>query len=324
VIEHSPDRVRVGLKLPNCGGMFYEPDWVTPENILHLAVAAHDLEFDSVWLHDHLVTPKELQHLSAPPMFDSLISTAAIAAKVPDISVGIAAVILPMRDPVILAKQVMTLEEYFPGRTIIGVGVGRYETEFQGLGSDLYRRRGRVANEYLAIMETLFTESPATYRGEFRSIEDAVFHPKPDASHQPQIWVAGDSAAAARRARRYGSTWIISPAVEPDAVAGLLYPDAVADGHADSGRFPIALTTTIIPPSSSKTTGGSGEHRIHQHGRALEGDSETVAEGLNNYIRVGVDHVLLAFRCADIDAVETGMAWFNETVRPRLAASVTT
>lgn len=303
--------------------MFFEPDWATPENILRLARSAREAEFDSVWLHDHVVTPKELQHLDAPPMFDSLITTATIAAQVPEITVGIAAVILPLRDPVMLAKQVMTLEQYFPGRIVIGVGVGRYETEFEGFGSDLFRQRGRVANEYLEIIETLFTESPATYRGNFRSIAEAVFHPKPDATHQPQIWVAGDSAAAARRARRFGSTWIISPAVDPEAVAALMNRDGEGGGPEGAARFPIALTTTIVPPSSPKANQGHDEHRLHQHGTVLAGDPETVAERINDYIKAGIVHVLLAYRCEDIDAVETGMAWFNEKVRPLLTAAAT-
>ena len=103
-------RPHIGFKLPNCGGVMCNVEWATPANVVRLAGMARDLGYDSVWLHDHTVTPRELQHLDEPPFYEPLVVMAAIAGQVPDIVVGVATLILPFRDPVLLTKQMLYLE----------------------------------------------------------------------------------------------------------------------------------------------------------------------------------------------------------------------
>lgn len=304
-------RPHFGFKLPNCGGVLCETDWARPETILELAATAHELGYDSVWLHDHLLTPRELQHLTQPPFYEPMTVMSAVAAAVPEVKVGVATLILPLRDPVLLAKQIMTMEHFFPGRTIIGVGLGQYESEFQAFGSDSYRSRGRVANEHLDIIEALLAEGPATVTGASRSVVEAEAYPKPTPGEGPTIWVGGNSDAAAKRAARYGTGWISSGALSPQDVEAQM--DSI---QPQREPFHAVLTATVAREVAPAEAEESGEHRIHQHASVIAGDAAHVAGQIGSYHEAGVSHFLLTFRSADLDAVRAQMRWFMSDVLP--------
>jgi hypothetical protein len=110
----------------------------------------------------------------------------------------------------------------------------------------------------------------------------------------------------------------MSPRIQPDDITRLLHGDDGPDRLAD--RLPIALTMTLVPPTTSPSAAHDSDgHRLHQHLTVFGGEPDAVVNDLNRYIDAGVSHLLVAFRCSDVDAVEDGMAWFNELVRPRLA-----
>lgn len=304
-------RPHIGFKLPNCGGVLCETEWARPDTILELAGLAHELGYDSVWLHDHLLTPRELQHLSQPRFYEPMTVMAAVAGAVPEIKVGVATLMLPLRDPVLLAKQVMTMEHFFPGRTIIGVGLGQYESEFQAFGTDSYRSRGRVANEHLNIIEALFAEGPATVSGTSRSVVEAEAYPKPDARHGPIIWIGGNSDAAAKRAARYGSAWISSGALSPQEVE-----DQMLSIRPQRQPFHAVLTATVARDDLPAERAEPGEHRIHQHSSVIAGDAAAVSQQIRRYMASGVSHFLLTFRSSDLDALRAQMRWFISDVLP--------
>jgi len=307
----SAGRPHFGFKLPNCGGVLCETDWARPETIVELAGLARELGYDSVWLHDHLLTPGELKHLSEPRFYEPMTVMAAVAGAVPDIKIGVATLILPLRDPVLLAKQIMTMEHFYPGRTIIGVGLGQYESEFQAFGTDSYRSRGRVANEHLDIIEALLAEGPATVTGTSRSVVEAEAHPKPGAGDAPTIWVGGNSDAGARRAARYGTGWISSGALSPNDIEAQM--DTI---QPQRQPFHAVLTATIVREDAPAAADEPGEHRIHQHASVIAGDAANVASQIGSYVAAGVSHFLLTFRSADLDAVRAQMRWFISDVAP--------
>lgn len=305
------ERPHFGFKLPNCGGVLCETDWARPDTILELAGLARELGYDSVWLHDHLLTPRELQHLSQPRFYEPMTVMAAVAGAVPEIQVGVATLILPLRDPVLLAKQVVTMEHFFPGRTIIGVGLGQYESEFQAFGTDSYRSRGRVANEHLDIIEALLAEGPATVTGTSRSVVEAEAYPKPGSADAPTIWIGGNSDAAAKRAARYGTGWISSGALSPQDVEAQM--SAI---QPQRQPFHAVLTATVAREDLPAQPDAPGEHRIHQHASVIAGDAAHVARQVRSYVAAGVSHFLLTFRSADLDAVRAQMRWFISDVAP--------
>jgi alkanesulfonate monooxygenase SsuD/methylene tetrahydromethanopterin reductase-like flavin-dependent oxidoreductase (luciferase family) len=316
VIDAPRRGPHIGFKLPNCGGVMCEVAWANPNTILELAGLASELRFDSVWLHDHTVTPRELQHLDQPPFYEPLVVMAALASQIGDIEIGVATLILPFRDPVILTKQIITLERFFPRRFIFGLGLGQYESEFESFGVDTYRSRGKVANEYLEIMKALMDGGGASVSGAFRSVRDAHMFPKGSFPTEPPIWIGGNSAPAMQRAARYGRGWIFSGALAPGNAREQL------DTLAEAPRpFDVVLTATVARQDGLSADGEDGHH-IHQHSSVMAGSADEVARQIGDYVAAGVTYFLLTFRSSDLAAVESQMRWFATEVRPTLSAQL--
>src|SRR3972149_199985 len=109
-----------------------------------------------------------------------------LLARTDRIRFGIATIILPLRDPVLLAKQMATLDGFAPGRAILGVGGGRYEDEFASLGSEAYPVRGRMTDEYTRTTGALGRDEEVSVRGKSPPLGGAKVYPKPLAP--PPIW----------------------------------------------------------------------------------------------------------------------------------------
>ena len=115
--------------------------------------------------------------------------------------------ILPYRNPVATAKTLATIDVLSRGRVTVGVGVGWLREEFEALGAADFDRRGAVSDEYLRIFKALWTESPASFAGEFYRFDDVRCLPRPVQKPHPPIWIGGHSKAALRRVARLGDGW---------------------------------------------------------------------------------------------------------------------
>lgn len=308
--------VDIGFKLPNCGGVLCEPGWAQPETIERLALHAADCGFSSLWLHDHLLVPQELVHLERPNFFDPVVLLARIGSLVPEVTLGVATLILPFRDPVVLGKQVATLEAFLPGRIVIGVGSGRYESEFASFGSDAFRRRGKVTEEYLEVMRALRQDGPADFQGAYRSVSRAVAYPKA-ASGGPPIWMGGAAEVALKRAARLADGWIpasLSPADLREKRGRLA--QHLEDQQRRLADFTIALSVTIR--RSARSPGGTADRNLHKHTRAIVGEAEEIAEQLSAYVTEGVSAFLVSLDTSSLGDLEDQMAWCCEDVMPRV------
>ncbi|HZQ38442.1 MAG TPA: LLM class F420-dependent oxidoreductase [Dehalococcoidia bacterium] len=184
---------------------------------VRVAVAAEQLGFDSVWVHDHIVMPAEID--SRYPynesgvagfawrqeIYDPLAMLGAVAAATQRVEIGTSVLIVPYRNPLVLAKMLATIDQIAQGRLRLGVGVGWMREEFEALGiGDWYPVRGRVTDEWLAICKTLWSsDGPVSFSGRFASFEAAGFRPQPVRGHIP-LWVGGWGEVAARRVARLG------------------------------------------------------------------------------------------------------------------------
>jgi alkanesulfonate monooxygenase SsuD/methylene tetrahydromethanopterin reductase-like flavin-dependent oxidoreductase (luciferase family) len=308
--------LRFGLKLPNCGGILCPPEFADPATIDRIASAAVDAGFDSVWLHDHMAVPAELAHLERPDFLEPLVVASHLATAFPSLTVGFAAIVLPFRDPVLLAKQITTLATFNPGRVIAGVGIGRYESEFEALGLDSYHRRGAVSDEWLTIIRALLDgERAVTIDGPTRQLREAVVYPKRRGPSDPAIWVAGNSRPGALRAARFGDGWLTA-AVPVDEVLEMRAVIDKARGGVTT-PFTLALSATV-----KRSRGSEAEvdgHRLHTHTSAIQGDTDAVAEQLSGYTVAGVTHFVLSLGTGPLDALLEDVAWFGVEVRPRVA-----
>jgi probable F420-dependent oxidoreductase len=208
--------VDFGLHLPHAG--------VVPEGagVVRVAQAAEAEGFHSVWLFDHLFTPTRLAStypyspdgsyiLSAEsPFLDAVAVMAAVAGATTTIRFGTRVLIATYRHPVVLAKELATIDHIAGGRMLLGVGAGWMAEEFDAVDVPLDHRAARM-DEHIELMRRVWQQGTAAHRGRFYSHVEAGFRPQPPGpDHTIPIIVGGHGDAALRRAARYGDGWAVS------------------------------------------------------------------------------------------------------------------
>lgn len=187
----------------------------TPDGSIQFAQAAEQAGVESLWTVEHVIYPSSYdskypydpsgQMAMAPDtdLTDPLIWLTWLAANTSSIRLGTGIMILPERNPLVLAKQVGTLDSFSGGRFELGIGVGWLKEEFEALGVP-WERRGARTDEYVAVMRELWGGNEVSFDGEFVSFDRVSSNPKPLNGSVP-ITIGGHSDAAARRAGRIGN-----------------------------------------------------------------------------------------------------------------------
>jgi probable F420-dependent oxidoreductase len=199
--------VHFGVILPNFG------KGSSPEQIRSVAEAAEELGFDSVWTTEHIIVgPVGVNPYGR--VYDPLVTLGWIAGWTERIGLGTSIILVPLHNPMHLAKEVATLQELSGGRFTLGVGMGWHKDEFDFMGVE-FAGRGRRADEAIRLMRALW-RGERDFEGQFWSFHDATSEPHP--SPQPEIWVGGSSDRAIRRALELGDAWHPSRGSNPDHV----------------------------------------------------------------------------------------------------------
>jgi probable F420-dependent oxidoreductase len=199
--------VHFGVILPNYGRD------ATPAAIRRVAELAEELGFDSVWTTEHIIVGPE----AVDPygrVYAPLVTLGWVAGWTERIGLGTSIVLVPLHNPMHLAKEVATLQELSGGRFTLGVGMGWHKDEYDFMGVG-FRGRGRRANEAIRVMRALWN-GERDFEGEFWSFHGATSEPHP--SPQPEIWVGGSSDRAIRRALELGDAWHPSRASDADHI----------------------------------------------------------------------------------------------------------
>jgi probable F420-dependent oxidoreductase len=181
----------------------------SPAAAARIAVLAERLGYDSLWAGEHVVVPSPRADPSPmepdEPILDPLVTLAHLAAHTERIRLGTGVVILPQRNPLVLAKQVASLDVLSGGRLIVGLGVGYLEPEMRAIGVPM-EGRGSRADEYLAAMRALWEEDAPAYRGRYVAFDGVDAHPRPVQRPLPVV-IGGHTRAAHRRAARSADGW---------------------------------------------------------------------------------------------------------------------
>ena len=246
--------MKFGLRYCNTGR------FIDPGHAVEMIVAAEEAGFDSAWTVEHTVIP-ELHASQYPysndgrmagdrydlPLPDPLIWMAYVAAHTTRIKLGTGILILPQHNPVVVAKQIATLDLMSGGRILLGIGVGWMREEFDVIGASFDDRAART-DEYVAVMRTLWSQQKASFSGDFFHFENVYCLPQPPEGDVPVI-VGGHSRAAARRAGRIGAGFF--PARElPEALISLARETAESND-----RDPDELEITVSYPASDDGLG---------------------------------------------------------------------
>ena len=234
-----------------------------PSSALELSRAAEAAGFDSVWGGEHVIRPTEISSRypytadgempgeAETPIPDPLIWLAYVAAAAPTVKLGTCILIVPQRNPVVLAKELATLDVLSGGRVELGIGVGWLEEEFKALGVP-WPRRGARNDEYIAAMRALWAGPHAEFHGKFVDFAPATCSPRPVNGDIP-ILVGGDTPVAIRRAARLADGYFPGTS-DPEELVRLteaLRREATEQGRAQDAIAINAIFSDLAEPLAS-------------------------------------------------------------------------
>ena len=298
--------MEVGVWIPNCRHL------ATAEIIRTTAVRAEQLGYDSVWVSDHVVVPRENIKNFGETIFDPLVTLGVAAGATSRVKLGTTVLIVPYRNAVVMAKMVSSLDALSGGRVVLGVGAGWVAAESAMLGVP-FKERGAMTDEHLRAMQELWTSAKPSFAGTYTRFDNLVFEPKPVQKPHPPIWVGGHSQAALRRTVRFGAAW--HPINRPPAELRAGRAE-IARLSREQGRPEPALT--LRNDVRILRAGESAPASTHA-GRVLAGEPAALVEQIHELAECGVEHLVLEFLAADGRELEAQMALFAERVRPRIA-----
>jgi probable F420-dependent oxidoreductase len=288
--------MRIGINLPNYGALG------TVETMTAIGVTAEQLGYASLWVTDHVLMPGRLPEPYGH-LLEAMTTLTYLAARTSRITLATSVIVLPQRDPILLAKQAATLDHLSAGRLTLGIGVGWVEEEYRFLRAD-FHRRGRLADEYIQVMKQLWTAGKPCFTGDQIQFDDVLFSPRPMRPDGIPVVVGGSSPAALTRAARYGDGWhaiALSPAAIRKARSELtrLAPQR----HLD---ISLRISTTVDPC----------EHRDDPDATTLAGSPNAIAERICEYRTAGVDEFVLDFAVSRHSGHLEQLHRFADTVLP--------
>lgn len=181
-----------------------------PDTAVKVAQAAEAAGFESVWTGGHIVLPDpalpSFPLATTTPMLDTTVALTWIAAHTKRVRLGSGIIVLPLRNPVLLAKELASVDVVSGGRLIVGVGAGWMAPEFEALGVPMEERGARM-DDALRAMRALWTSEHPEYQGKFSSFSKVAAYPQPVQRPMPPIVIGGDSPPALRRAVTMGNGW---------------------------------------------------------------------------------------------------------------------
>jgi probable F420-dependent oxidoreductase len=240
------ESMRFGVAFANIGA------YVEPAEAIRLAQAAEGAGFESIWTVDHVVVPGgyrskypydpsgRLPSGEETVFPDPLIWLAYVAARTSTLRLGTGILIVPQRNPLILAKELATLDSLSGGRMILGAGIGWLEEEFEALGVPFAGRAHRM-EETIAAMRALWSDDQASFQGSTTTFDHCFLRPQPPGGSIP-IHIGGHSPAAARRAGRIGEGFF-PLGVSPEDLPPLI--NLIRTGAEEAGRDPEAIEVTM-------------------------------------------------------------------------------
>jgi probable F420-dependent oxidoreductase len=227
----------VGFAVPVSGS------WATPANIVEIAARAESLGYRSLWTFQRLLSPvgADDEPVLAPPyrsVHDPLAVLAFLAGVTRSPRLGVAIVNLPFQAPIVLAKQLTTIDHLSGGRLDIGLGLGWSPDEFAAAGV-AFERRGARAEEHLAHLQAIWADEVVELHGAFGQVPRSRVEPKPVQRPHPPVLLGAGAPAALRRAGRLADGWISSSQADLSRIDESIA--VVRAAAVDAGRDPDRL-----------------------------------------------------------------------------------
>lgn len=329
--------MRFGFYLPTCAeGTFYPRGFVDLGWIAETVQQVEEAGFYEVSASDYVSTGKRTRDESLPPpqYLEPLNVLSWLAGKTSTIRLLPNVLVLPLRDVVLLAKELSTLDQLSGGRLICGLGLGANRDEFEAIhprrrGTD----RGKLLGEALEALRPLLTDRSASYSGKYIEFTDVELYPKPVQQPLP-IFLTGDSEDACRRAAQHADGWItfVPGLSKLGNLLKIIDAEARAVGRQRPGIVPMIGIS--VGESHDGALAGWEQSRFCAHlqrvfGKSAEelalsnlvGTPDTIATVIAEYAKLGVGHMTLVFAGNTTPEVSAQVAAFIRDVVP--AATLT-
>jgi probable F420-dependent oxidoreductase len=192
-----------------------------PAAISRLASAIEDIGFDQLDMFDHVVmghptaTRPKPMYPPEMPILEALMVLSYAAAVTSRIGLGTEVLVLPQRQPVLVAKQISTLDTLSGGRVRLGVGVGWQASEYDALEEE-FENRGARMDEAIDLIRAYWRDSRVDYQGTHYTTEAMAMEPKSPQGASLPIWIGGTSESALRRVGQKGDGWLATAMIDPD------------------------------------------------------------------------------------------------------------
>jgi alkanesulfonate monooxygenase SsuD/methylene tetrahydromethanopterin reductase-like flavin-dependent oxidoreductase (luciferase family) len=296
------DGPHLGVVLPNYGKAF------DPGRLTAAAAAAEAAGLDSGWMTDHVLSPTRHAGIYGT-ITEALVTVGYLAGRTSRLRLGVSALIVPQREPLLTFKQLVSLDVLSGGRLITAVAAGWMEEEFRTLGAS-FPDRGRRLDEWLDLVGELLQQAPGRVLAEGPvPIEDAWLAPAPTRPEGLELWVAGVSRHTLRRAAKTG-VWhpVALPLRELRTMA------AAFRAEVPEGRVVLRLAVAIQDRLEEEATDDRGRHMV-------AGPARWVAEQLNDYLEAGADGFVVDLD-HDAPGLEERIAGFAAEVAPMLLTTM--
>jgi probable F420-dependent oxidoreductase len=286
-----------GLAIRNFVGPGEVPD---VEGIYRYAERAEALGFESLWAWDHVLLGVD----PAFPILDSITTLGAVAARTRRIKLGTGVLVLPLRNPVMVAKALGSLDVISDGRLILGVAAGWYAREFDAVGVP-FKARGRIFERNLDILLRLWTQERVTLKVDEFNLREAVMVPRTAQRPRPPVLIGGYVDAVLRRVATTGDGWLTYFYTPEGFTRSWQKIQAFAR---EAGRDPSTLTTTnqlaIYVGASREQTGAAMRHWLSTEWdvaawsestieHAIHGSAAECVEQLRAHVAAGVNRIIL-------------------------------
>jgi len=295
--------MRIGVTVPNVHETLAERSTIEA-----VARMADELGFDSVWCNDHLAMPTASGDGATEPayaaaygeqrgqrIYEPLIVLAYLAAVTRRVLLGTSVYLLPLRNPLLAARQAVSLDGLSAGRLVLGVGAGWLESEFDAVGVP-YRQRGRRTDEAIAMLKSLC------------GADGGGFLPKPVQQPHPPLWIGGRSEAALRRAARAGDAW------HPSHLTVDELRRQIPALHAECERAGRPADEVAVTTRRKLVRAPTDDARV------LQGDAGAIAATVAELEQVGVSHLVIEIPGASEGELLENLDWFGREVLLEISA----
>ena len=260
--------------------------------------------YDSIWLSDRIVSDR----FSLEPM----IALSMVAAYSDRMKFGTSVLAMPLRNPVVLAKQIATLDYLSQGRFFPAVGLGQEEPEEYEACGVSKEDRGRRTDEAIRLMRRLWEEENVTHEGMFYSCHNVSITPKPFLEPSTPVWIGGRSAAAARRVGRVGDGWLVSSATPEEVGEGreIMFSTAAEHGREIEDDH-VGVLLGYYVASSSEEAEAKAEQYVtrarpgaHFTEYSALGSTEQICQAISRYVDAGAQKFVVRPLCPADETME--------------------